>query len=123
MIFHLKDRVEVKRRRHKLRNYNDCFTGTDAVDVVLHYLLSDQDTFCNLSREKAVKVKFFLLFYMYIYRMRDHIQSGFQKQGSSRRIALALPTPTIVFELYIVSYNIGMDLKKKDLALQSAYSK
>ncbi|ESO89191.1 hypothetical protein LOTGIDRAFT_106755, partial [Lottia gigantea] len=57
VICHLKTRVEVKRRRHKLRQYNNCFTGADAVDVVLHYLLNDRDTFCNdLSREKAVKL-------------------------------------------------------------------
>ncbi|WAR09424.1 DEPD7-like protein [Mya arenaria] len=56
VIEHLKEKVELKRRRYKLRNYDDSFTGTDAVDVVLHYLLSDQDTFCNLSREKAVKL-------------------------------------------------------------------
>ncbi|PVD28776.1 hypothetical protein C0Q70_11371 [Pomacea canaliculata] len=40
-----------------MRVYNNCFTGTDAVDVILHYLLSDKDTFStDLTREKAVKV-------------------------------------------------------------------
>jgi hypothetical protein len=62
VIDHLKEKVELKKRRYKLRNYEDCFTGTDAVDVVLHYLLSDQDTFCNLSREKAVKVSVIFMF-------------------------------------------------------------
>lgn len=57
VIGHLKDNVELKKRRYMLKNYEGCFTGTDAVDVVLHYLLKDQDTFSNLSREKAVKVK------------------------------------------------------------------
>ncbi|KAH3726397.1 DEP domain-containing protein 7-like [Dreissena polymorpha] len=56
VIGHLKDNVELKKRRYKLKNYEGCFTGTDAVDVVLHYLLKDQDTFSNLSREKAVKL-------------------------------------------------------------------
>ncbi|KAL8606786.1 hypothetical protein ACOMHN_049615 [Nucella lapillus] len=57
MIHHMKSKVELKRRRHKMRFYDNCFTGTDAVDVILHYLLSDKDTFCtDLSREKAVKV-------------------------------------------------------------------
>lgn len=56
VIEHLKVKVELKKRRYKLKHYDDCFTGTDAVDVVLHYLLSDQDNFCNLSREKAIKV-------------------------------------------------------------------
>ncbi|XP_076466136.1 DEP domain-containing protein 7-like [Babylonia areolata] len=57
MIQHLKSKVELKRRRHKMRYYDNCFTGTDAVDVILHYLLSDRETFsADLSREKAVKV-------------------------------------------------------------------
>lgn len=76
VICHLKDRVEVKRRRHKLRNYNDCFTGTDAVDVVLHYLLSDQDTFCNLSREKAVKVSLASSFLHGLYHEKTSCQDS-----------------------------------------------
>ncbi|XP_050390420.1 DEP domain-containing protein 7 isoform X1 [Patella vulgata] len=57
VICHLKTRVELKKRRHKLRQYDNCFTGADAVDVVLHYLLNDRDTFNNdLSREKAAKL-------------------------------------------------------------------
>ncbi|GFO42738.1 dep domain-containing protein 7 [Plakobranchus ocellatus] len=40
-----------------MRHIESCFTGTDAVDVVLHFLLNDQDTFSSdLSREKASKV-------------------------------------------------------------------
>ncbi|XP_041350977.1 DEP domain-containing protein 7-like [Gigantopelta aegis] len=57
IIYHLKSRVEVKRRRLKMRSYDNCFTGTDAVDVVLHYLLNDKETFnTELSREKAIKL-------------------------------------------------------------------
>ena len=33
VIDHLKEKVELKKRRYKLRNYDNCFTGTDAVDV------------------------------------------------------------------------------------------
>lgn len=57
LIDHLKSKVELKRRRHKMKSIDSCFTGTDAVDVVLHFLLNDRDTFsADLSREKAVKV-------------------------------------------------------------------
>ncbi|BFZ09926.1 hypothetical protein BsWGS_12965 [Bradybaena similaris] len=57
LIDHLKSKVELKRRRHKMKSVDSCFTGTDAVDVVLHFLLNDRDTFsADLSREKAVKV-------------------------------------------------------------------
>ncbi|RUS81013.1 hypothetical protein EGW08_011218 [Elysia chlorotica] len=57
LIEHVKCNVEIKRRRHKMRYIESCFTGTDAVDVVLHFLLNDRDTFStDLSREKATKV-------------------------------------------------------------------
>ncbi|KAJ8315435.1 hypothetical protein KUTeg_007585 [Tegillarca granosa] len=40
-----------------MRHYDNCFTGADAVDVVLTYLLSDKNTFSNdLSRDKAIKL-------------------------------------------------------------------
>ncbi|KAK3774571.1 hypothetical protein RRG08_035001 [Elysia crispata] len=57
LIEHVKHNVELKRRRHKMRYIESCFTGTDAVDVVLHFLLNDRETFStDLSREKATKV-------------------------------------------------------------------
>lgn len=57
IIDHLKARVELKRRRMKMKTYENCFTGQDAVDVVLTYLLSERNTFSSdLSREKAIKV-------------------------------------------------------------------
>ncbi|KAH9505576.1 hypothetical protein Btru_055918 [Bulinus truncatus] len=57
LIEHLKSKVELEKRRYKMRHIDNCFTGTDAVDVVLHFLLNDKDTFsADLSREKAVKV-------------------------------------------------------------------
>ncbi|XP_052088816.1 DEP domain-containing protein 7-like [Mytilus californianus] len=57
IIDHLKSRVELKRRRMKMKTYENCFTGQDAVDVVLTYLLSERNTFSSdLSREKAIKL-------------------------------------------------------------------
>ncbi|XP_013083468.2 DEP domain-containing protein 7-like [Biomphalaria glabrata] len=57
LIEHFKSKVELKKRRYKMRQIENCFTGTDAVDVVLHFLLNDKDMFStDLSREKAVKV-------------------------------------------------------------------
>ena len=58
LIEHVKGNVELKRRRHKMRHIESCFTGTDAVDVVLHFLLNERETFSTeLSREKATKVR------------------------------------------------------------------
>ncbi|XP_008285304.1 DEP domain-containing protein 7 [Stegastes partitus] len=38
IISNLHTRVEVKRRRHNLKSYHDCFLGSDAVDVVLAHI-------------------------------------------------------------------------------------
>ncbi|XP_030071245.1 DEP domain-containing protein 4 [Microcaecilia unicolor] len=41
IIHALHTRVEVKRRRQHLRTYSNCFTGSDAVDVVLSHLMQN----------------------------------------------------------------------------------
>ncbi|XP_061566839.1 DEP domain-containing protein 7 [Cololabis saira] len=38
IISNLHTHVEVKRRRHNLKSYDDCFLGSDAVDVVLTHI-------------------------------------------------------------------------------------
>lgn len=38
IISNLQTHVEVKRRRHNLKSYQDCFLGSEAVDVVLAHL-------------------------------------------------------------------------------------
>ncbi|KAL6113209.1 depdc7 [Pungitius sinensis] len=38
IISNLQSRVEVKRRRHNLKPYHDCFLGSEAVDVVLTHI-------------------------------------------------------------------------------------
>lgn len=38
IISNLHTHVEVKRRRHKLKSYHDCFLGSEAVDVVLAHI-------------------------------------------------------------------------------------
>lgn len=38
IISNLHTHVEVKRRRHNLKSYHDCFLGSEAVDVVLAHL-------------------------------------------------------------------------------------
>lgn len=60
IISHLKEHVEVKRRRVKMRSYDHCFTGTDAVDVVLERLHAERLNFAKeVSRDKACKVSIF----------------------------------------------------------------
>ncbi|XP_014662640.1 PREDICTED: DEP domain-containing protein 7-like isoform X2 [Priapulus caudatus] len=57
IIEHLRERVEVKRRRQKVKYFDCCFTGQDAVNVLLRYLMQDSVNFgCDVSREKAVKL-------------------------------------------------------------------
>ncbi|CAH1798476.1 unnamed protein product [Owenia fusiformis] len=57
IIGHLKLHVSCKRKRIRLKQYDQCFTGSDAVDVILHHLLLDNVNFRkDISRAKAVKL-------------------------------------------------------------------
>ncbi|KAK3097684.1 hypothetical protein FSP39_012092 [Pinctada imbricata] len=57
IVDHMKSNIVCKRHRLKMRNYDNCFTGAHAVDVVMTYLLSDRNTFStDLSRDKAIKL-------------------------------------------------------------------
>lgn len=38
IISNLHTHVEVKRRRHNLKSYHDCFLGSEAVDAVLTHI-------------------------------------------------------------------------------------
>ncbi|XP_036721917.1 DEP domain-containing protein 4 [Balaenoptera musculus] len=57
IIHSLQTQVETKRRRHHLRTYKDCFTGSDAVDVVLSHLMQNMCLSSNdISRLKGVRL-------------------------------------------------------------------
>ncbi|XP_016322340.1 DEP domain-containing protein 7 isoform X1 [Sinocyclocheilus anshuiensis] len=57
IINNLQMQVEVKRRRHNLKIYHDCFLGSEAADVVLAHII--QSKFCGdaeVPRSKAVRL-------------------------------------------------------------------
>ncbi|XP_028672536.2 DEP domain-containing protein 4 [Erpetoichthys calabaricus] len=57
IIHVLQAQVDIKRRRWHLRTYNACFTGSDAVDVVLSFLMQNIYFSCtDISRLKAVRL-------------------------------------------------------------------
>ncbi|NWU88553.1 DEPD7 protein, partial [Upupa epops] len=57
IIHALHSQVEVKRRRQHLQTYKNCFTGSNAVDVVLSHLMQSLYLSCNdISRLKGVRV-------------------------------------------------------------------
>ncbi|XP_067168108.1 DEP domain-containing protein 4 isoform X2 [Apteryx mantelli] len=57
IIHALQSQVEIKRRRQHLKTYKNCFTGSDAVDVVLSHLMQSMYLSCNdISRLKGVRV-------------------------------------------------------------------
>lgn len=57
IIANLKMSVKVKRRRFHLKSHNDCFLGSDAVDVVLaHIVQSKFFEGADNSRDKVVRV-------------------------------------------------------------------
>ncbi|XP_071406029.1 DEP domain-containing protein 4 isoform X2 [Pithys albifrons albifrons] len=57
IIHALHSQVEIKRRRQHLKTYKNCFTGSNAVDVVLSHLMQSTYLSCNdISRLKGVRV-------------------------------------------------------------------
>ncbi|NWZ11426.1 DEPD7 protein, partial [Agelaius phoeniceus] len=57
IIHALYNQVEIKRRRQHLKTYRNCFTGSNAVDVVLSHLMQSMYLSCNdISRLKGVRV-------------------------------------------------------------------
>ncbi|NWI50050.1 DEPD7 protein, partial [Calyptomena viridis] len=57
LIRALHSQVEIKRRRQHLKTYKNCFTGSNAVDVVLSHLMQSMYLSCNdISRLKGVRV-------------------------------------------------------------------
>ena len=57
IISNLHTHVEVKRRRHNLKSYHDCFLGSEAVDVVLaHITLNRFFSDEAVPRYKAVRL-------------------------------------------------------------------
>uniref|UniRef100_A0A8C5U6E7 DEP domain containing 4 n=1 Tax=Malurus cyaneus samueli TaxID=2593467 RepID=A0A8C5U6E7_9PASS len=57
IIHALHNQVEIKRRRQYLKTYRNCFTGSNAVDVVLSHLMQSMYLSCNdISRLKGVRV-------------------------------------------------------------------
>ncbi|NXP12616.1 DEPD7 protein, partial [Thinocorus orbignyianus] len=57
IIHALHSQVEIKRRRQHLKTYKNCFTGSNAVDVVLAHLMQSMYLSCNdISRQKGVRV-------------------------------------------------------------------
>ncbi|NXJ79152.1 DEPD7 protein, partial [Trogon melanurus] len=57
IIHALHSQVETKRRRQHLKTYKNCFTGSNAVDVVLSHLMQSMYLSCNdISRLKGVRV-------------------------------------------------------------------
>ncbi|NXF18003.1 DEPD7 protein, partial [Rhodinocichla rosea] len=57
IIHALHNQVEIKKRRQHLKTYRNCFTGSNAVDVVLSHLMQSMYLSCNdISRLKGVRV-------------------------------------------------------------------
>ncbi|NXL70036.1 DEPD7 protein, partial [Leptocoma aspasia] len=57
IIHALHNQVEIKRRRQHLKTYRNCFTGSNAVDVVLSHLMQSMYLSCNdISRLKGIRV-------------------------------------------------------------------
>ncbi|XP_051885273.1 DEP domain-containing protein 7 isoform X2 [Pristis pectinata] len=56
IIAALQSEVEVKRRRQNLKCHNDCFLGSDAVDLILGHLLQNKYFDAEITRSKVVRL-------------------------------------------------------------------
>ena len=54
---HVRDNVEVGRRRARIKQHDQCFSAVEVVDVALEWLESQRGNFTkDINRDKAVKV-------------------------------------------------------------------
>ncbi|XP_071815898.1 DEP domain-containing protein 7-like [Apostichopus japonicus] len=56
IIIYLKENVDVRTRKHRMKTFEHCFLGSDAVDVVLGYLKQDEHIRQSITREKVTKL-------------------------------------------------------------------
>ncbi|XP_030844492.1 DEP domain-containing protein 7 [Strongylocentrotus purpuratus] len=56
IVDHLKTAVDVRTRKHMMRSYEDCFLGSDAVDVICDYLERENSDVKDVTREKIAKL-------------------------------------------------------------------
>ena len=59
IIDYVKQNIEIKKHRCGIKYFNNCFSGTEFVDILYDYLLTKQAHFDKeVTKEKAVKVRF-----------------------------------------------------------------
>lgn len=53
---YLKKNVDIDTRKHRMKTFENCFVGSDAVDVILEYLRQEENNFQGITREKVTKL-------------------------------------------------------------------
>ncbi|XP_063970858.1 DEP domain-containing protein 7-like isoform X1 [Lytechinus pictus] len=56
IVDHLKTAVDIRTRKHMMRSYEDCFLGSDAVDVICGYMERENSEVKDVTREKIAKL-------------------------------------------------------------------
>nr|CAB3263037.1 uncharacterized protein LOC100187014 [Phallusia mammillata] len=59
LVQHLKEHANVKRRRNMKKSYDESFTGSNAVDVLFHFVKQNPDQFTNssfISRDNIIRL-------------------------------------------------------------------
>ncbi|KAH1170546.1 DEP domain-containing protein 7 [Mauremys mutica] len=95
----LQTQVEVKKRRQNLKCYNNCFIGSDAVDVIFAHLLQNKyfgDV--DISRAKVVRVCQALMDYKVFEAVSTRVfgkdkRSGFEDSSCSLYRLTNVPSP------------------------------
>ncbi|XP_029001265.1 DEP domain-containing protein 7 [Betta splendens] len=98
IISNLQSHVEVKRRRHNLKSYHDCFLGSEAVDVVLaHITLNRLFGDEAVPRHKAVRLCQALMDSRVFepVGVRAKKRAAFEDSGCSLYRFLSSPSPAL----------------------------
>lgn len=58
IIDHLRATIQMKKHRCGIKSFENCFTGTEFVDILFEYLLSKQHQFENeVTKDKVKKIR------------------------------------------------------------------
>lgn len=57
IIDHVRKNIEIKKHRCGIKFFDNCFTGTDFVEILYDYLISKQNLFeRQVTKDKVIKV-------------------------------------------------------------------
>ncbi|ELU18706.1 hypothetical protein CAPTEDRAFT_147246, partial [Capitella teleta] len=111
LVHNLQSRAVIKRRRIHRHKFDKCFTGSDAVDIVLNYLLDDQQSYINkkITRENAFKLCQLML--------DSCIFEPAQTKNASSEKTVVFEDSSVKFYSFICNHSEPTDMKENSDSL------